>query len=52
MEPDGRGAAVADAVASGVLPLLDDGRFDTDRPVSGAEAIAAVDRIRALDQQR
>ena len=39
---------VAAAVAAGVLPLLDGDRFDMARPVSGAEAIAAVDRLRAL----
>jgi len=44
--------AVAAAVAAGVLPLLDGGRFEIDRPVSGAEAIAAIDRLRALEQSR
>jgi tetratricopeptide (TPR) repeat protein len=44
--------AVAAAVSAGVLPLLDGGRFDTERLVSGAEAIAAVDRLRALQQSR
>lgn len=44
--------AVAAAVAAGVLPLLDDGRFDIERPVSGAEAIAAIDRLRALELSR
>ncbi|HEY3160657.1 MAG TPA: tetratricopeptide repeat protein [Vicinamibacterales bacterium] len=44
--------AVAAAVSAGVLPLLDDGRFDIERPVSGAEAIAAIDRLRALDEPR
>jgi tetratricopeptide (TPR) repeat protein len=44
--------AVAAAVAAGVLPLIDDGRFDTARPVSGAEAIAATDRLSALEQSR
>jgi hypothetical protein len=39
--------AIAAAVSAGVLPL-DGGRFDTERPVSGAEAIAALDRLRAL----
>lgn len=44
--------AVAVAVSADVLPLLDGGRFDIERPVSGAEAIAAVDRLRALEQSR
>jgi hypothetical protein len=44
--------AVAAVVSAGTLPLLDGGRFDTERPVSGAEAIAAVDRLRALDESR
>jgi tetratricopeptide (TPR) repeat protein len=38
---------VAVAVAAGIVPL-DGDRFDMARPVSGAEAIAAVDRLRAL----
>jgi tetratricopeptide (TPR) repeat protein len=44
--------AAAAAVSAGVLPLLDDGRFDIERPVTGAEAIAAVERLRALEQSR
>jgi hypothetical protein len=44
--------AVAGVVSAGILPLLDGGRFDTERHVSGAEAIAAVDRLRALDESR
>jgi len=44
--------AVAAAVSAGVLPLLPDGRFDIERPVTGAEAIAAIDRLRALAQSR
>jgi hypothetical protein len=43
--------AVAAAVSAGVLPLLD-GRFDIERPVSGADAIAAIDRLRALQPSR
>jgi tetratricopeptide (TPR) repeat protein len=39
--------AIAAAVSAGVLPL-DGGRFETERPVSGADAIAALDRLRAL----
>src|SRR5262245_194771 len=42
--------AVAAAVSAGVLPLVEEGRFDTERPVSGADAIAAIDRLRALAQ--
>src|SRR5882672_6227623 len=44
--------AVAAAVSAGVLPLVDDGRFDIERPVAGAEAIAAIDRLRALGESR
>ena len=44
--------AAAAAVSAGVLPLLAEGRFDIERPVSGAEAIAAVERLRALEQTR
>jgi hypothetical protein len=44
--------AVATAVSAGVLPLLDGGRFDTERPVSGADAIAAIARLRSLVQPR
>jgi tetratricopeptide (TPR) repeat protein len=44
--------AVAAAASSGVLPLLDGNRFDIERPVSGAEAVAAIDRLRALDEAR
>jgi len=44
--------AVAAAVSAGILPLLDGGRFDSERPVPGAEATAAIDRLRALDQSR
>lgn len=40
--------AVTVSVASGVLPLLPGDRFDVARPVSGAEAVDAVDRIRAI----
>jgi len=43
--------AAAAAVSAGVLPLFD-GRFDIERPVSGADAIAAVDRLRALQPSR
>ena len=40
--------AAADAVASGVMPLLDGDRFEVNRPVTGAEAVAIVDRLQAL----
>ncbi len=40
--------AAAAAVASGVIPLVDNGRFDVARPVPGAEAVEAVGRLRAL----
>ena len=40
--------AAAMAVAAGVLPVLDGGTFQLGRVVSGAEAIAAVDRLQAL----
>jgi len=42
--------AVAAAVSAGILPLIEGGRFDTERPVSGTDAIAAIDRLRALAQ--
>jgi hypothetical protein len=38
----------AAAVASGVMPLLDGGRFDLSRPVSGPEATEAIARLEAL----
>jgi tetratricopeptide (TPR) repeat protein len=41
-------AAVATAVASGVMPLAEDGRFQVNRIVTGAEAIEVVERLRAL----
>lgn len=40
--------AVSFAVASGVMPLLQDGRFEVSRPVSGAEASEVLTRLRAL----
>ncbi len=40
--------AAASAVASGVMPLLEGGRFDAARSLTGAEAAAAVGRLRAL----
>ena len=41
-------AAVSIAVSSGVMPLLAGDRFEVGRLVSGAEAVAIVDRIRTL----
>ena len=41
--------AAAAAVAAGVMPLLEDGRFEVSRAVTGAEAIEVIDRLRALD---
>jgi tetratricopeptide (TPR) repeat protein len=40
--------AAASAVAAGVMPLLDGGRFDAAGGLSGAEAAAAVGRLRTL----
>jgi hypothetical protein len=40
--------AVSVAVASGVMPLLDGGRFQAGRAVSGSEAIEVIERLRAL----
>ena len=36
------------AVASGVMPLVNGDRFEMTRPVSGAEAVEAIERLRAL----
>jgi hypothetical protein len=36
------------AVSAGVMTLADGGRFEVSRPVSGAEAVEAVARLRAL----
>jgi len=41
-------SAAASAVAAGVMPLLDGGRFEASRPLSGADATAAVGRLRTL----
>jgi tetratricopeptide (TPR) repeat protein len=43
--------AVSASVSSGVLPLFDDGTFQLSRPVTGAEAVAAVERLEKLVQQ-
>ena len=40
--------AAASAVASGAVPLLDGGRFDGARALSGAEVASAVSRLRTL----
>jgi tetratricopeptide (TPR) repeat protein len=41
-------SAAASAVASGAMPLLDGNRFDGARALSGADAAAAVGRLRLL----
>jgi len=43
--------AAADAVASGVMPLLEGERFLVGRPVSGGEAVETVDRVAVLSGQ-
>jgi Tfp pilus assembly protein PilF len=40
--------AVAAAVTSGVMPLLEDGAFGPSRAVSGAEAIGVIDHLEVL----
>ena len=40
--------AAASAVASGTMPLLDGGKFDAARTLSGADAAAAVRHLRTL----
>jgi tetratricopeptide (TPR) repeat protein len=40
--------AVAVAVSSGVMTLLDGGRFQPGRSVSGAEALDVIERLRAV----
>lgn len=40
--------AVVSVVAAGVMPLADGGRFQVSNQVSGAEAVDAIDRVRAL----
>lgn len=44
--------AASVAVATAVMPLLDAGRFEVARPVSGAEALDVVARLRALAGSR
>jgi Tfp pilus assembly protein PilF len=41
-------SAAAVAVSSGVMPLLDGGRFQVGRVVTGAEAVEIVERLRAI----
>jgi tetratricopeptide (TPR) repeat protein len=41
-------AAASTAVSAGVIARLEDGGFGTSRMVTGAEAIAAIDRLEAL----
>ncbi len=40
--------AAALAVEAGVMPTLDDGSFQLTRPVTGVEAVAAVDKLQEL----
>lgn len=40
--------AASVAVASGVMPLVDGDRFQVSRPVSGAEALDVIGRLRTL----
>lgn len=42
--------AAADAVASGVMPLLEGDRFEVNRPVTGSEATDIVNRAAALSR--
>ena len=44
--------AAAVAVASGMMPLLEGGRFEASRPVSGAEATEVIARLRRLADVR
>jgi len=41
-------AAIASAVASGAMSATEDGRFQPGRPVTGAEAIAALARLEQI----
>ena len=41
--------AASVAVSSGVMPLVE-GRFEVGRPVTGAEAVAVIDRLQALSR--
>ena len=40
--------AAAAVVAVGVMPLVDGMRFEVNRPVTGAEAVAVINRLQAL----
>ncbi len=40
--------AASRAVAAGILPALEGGRFERSRPVAGTEVIEAIDRLKAL----
>jgi len=40
--------AISLAVQSGVMPLLEEGTFQISRPVSGAEGVAAMERLEKL----
>ena len=40
--------AAADAVASGVMPLLEGDRFEVNRQVTGAEAVDVINRLAQL----
>jgi tetratricopeptide (TPR) repeat protein len=44
--------AAAVAVASGIMPLREGGRFEIARPVSGAEAVDVIARLRSLAPTR
>jgi hypothetical protein len=44
--------AVSQAVASGVMPLAEDGTFQLLRPVTGAEATEIVSRLESIASQR
>ena len=44
--------AAAVAVASGIMPLREGGRFESARPVSGAEAADVIARLRSLANAR
>ena len=41
-------ASVSQAVASGVMPLADDGTFQLLRPVTGAEVVEVISRLETL----
>jgi len=40
--------AVSTAVASGAMTITSEGAFAPTRPVTGAEAVAAINRVRTL----